>query len=579
MASESESPMRLPVMRMVLVAAMSLALLAPVPGSAGPGPSPSPSATPTSTPDDSVCDPSTQTCRKLVLRNNCTFDVWVGVMGNQAGCTSDSDCTGSGSTCGGSVCTCTTSANCPNGQVCDDTGVCRYPAPLGGGQKLASGASQALRVPNQSSGNQSVSWGGRFWARTKCADFGSCGVAGTVCSDASQCCTNAGCLGLFTCSGNSDCSAFDCMQDSDCPGGATCDLGTNKCNGCVSGSCVCEQDTDCRDGGKCVSGTCSGQCSAQGLACETGDCQAQEQCPVGKSGQGPMTLAEFALLSGANNYDTYDVSQVNGFNVPIMIAPRGTPGTAPAGFANLQPWCGMPGCADAATCPGQASACSFTDDFASCLCPWGLDENTCPDPLQAVWPFACQSDADCGGAKCDTSTLPGTCECRRDDECPGSTTCGVNVNIVGKKRICGSYVGCIDADDACTSASRLNGFFGGLPFSCKRFDDLYSCTGDFTGSCYSAGATSDCCGCPSWSNGGNSGPFPVANGCQASNHRWARKVDPFVKSFKSGCPTAYAFQYDDPTSTFNCDGATGTRLGYTVTFCPTGAPGAIVPPG
>jgi hypothetical protein len=193
--------------------------------------------------------------------------------------------------------------------------------------------------------------------------------------------------------------------------------------------------TDCRDGGKCVDGACTGQCGAGGIACQTGDCAASLQCGVGVSGQAPTTLAEFALLAGAVNYDTYDVSQVNGFNVPIMISPLGKTKAAPKGFANLQPWCGSPGCASATDCPGQSPACSFTDEFASCLCSWSLDEDTCPDPLRAVWPMPpCESDADCDGrpGSCDTSTVPSTCTCRADDHCPGSYTCGVNLNIDGK---------------------------------------------------------------------------------------------------------------------------------------------------
>lgn len=531
----------------------------------------------------SLCTPGPNTkCRTVVLENNCTQDLWVGAMGNQAGCTTQADCTGPSSTCnGGGVCTCTSDANCPSGQVCDDTSICRFDAPLGGGVVLpmTSGSNTVtLELPNQSSGNQSVSWGGRFWARTGCPDFGSCTTPGDACTSSSECCTNAGCGGLYTCQSATDCNVFNCTIDSDCPGGATCNTGLAQCNACLgSGKCVCEADTDCRDGGLCVSGVCTGQCGEGGVACQTGDCESQLGCGVGVSGQAPMTLAEFALLSGAANYDTYDVSQVNGFNVPIMIAPTGTQKSAPAGFGNLQPWCGLPGCASATDCPGQDAACGFTSEFPSCLCGWTLSDSTCPDPLRAVWPMpACTTDADCDGSvgSCDTSTVPSTCVCKKDDDCPGSYTCGVNVNVDGKKRICGTYTGCVDADDACTADKRLKGRFDGKAFSCKRFKTLYDCTGAHTGSCYTTGASDQCCGCPSWSNGGNVGPFPIANGCQQSNQKWASKVDPFAGAFKSSCPTAYSFQYDDPTSTFNCDGPGSSPLGYTVTFCPTGSPGA-----
>jgi len=526
-----------------------------------------------------LCDPNSQTCRTVVLDNNCTQDLWVATMGNAASCTVDGDCPTATSTCAVQGCTCATDADCASTQVCDTSqspsNVCRYAAALGGGAALAMGASQTIHLPNQNYGAQPISWGGRFWARTGCPDFTTCSTPGTACDVDSDCCTNAGCAGIFACQSNSDCNAFACTTDGDCPGGATCNTGIEECNGCLGGGkCACQTDTDCRDGGQCVSGACTGQCGAGGVACQTGDCASALQCPVGTGGQAPTTLAEFALLSGAVNYDTYDVSQVNGFNVPVKIAPLGPTRAAPAGFANLQPWCGSPGCASSSDCAGQASACSFTSEFTSCLCDWSLDEDTCPDPLQAVWPMACSSDADCGGGHCDTSTVPNTCLCKGDSNCPGTTTCGVNVNVDGKKRICGTYVGCVDADSACTADKRLKGRFDDKPFSCKRFKELYGCTGTHTGSCYTNGASADCCGCPSWSSGGNLGPFPVANGCQESNHQWARVVNPIVESFKSTCPTAYSFQYDDPTSTFNCKGTSGNPIGYTITFCPTGSPGA-----
>jgi hypothetical protein len=527
-----------------------------------------------------LCDPGSQTCRTFVLDNNCTQDLWIASMGNAASCTTDSDCPTATSTCAAQGCTCATDTDCASTQVCDTSqspSVCRFAAPLDGGARLAKATSQTIYLPNQNFGTQPISWGGRFWARTGCPDFATCNTPGDVCTADADCCTNAGCQGLFTCAAVTDCEAFDCTTSSECPGGATCDTATGKCNGCLgSGQCACFADSDCRDGGRCVSGACTGQCGAGGVACQTGDCQSELECPVGSGGQAPTTLAEFALLSGASNYDTYDVSQVNGFNVPIMITPLGTTKAAPTGFANLQPWCGSPGCASASDCPGQNDPCGFTSEFPSCLCTWTLDDDTCPDPLQAVWPMTCSSDADCGGGagSCDTSTVPNTCICRADSDCPGILTCGVNVNIDGKKRVCGTYTGCVDADSACTADKRLKGRADGKPFSCKRFKELYSCTGAHTGSCYTTGASAECCGCPSWSSGGNAGPFPIPNGCQESDHKWARVVDPVVKSFKSTCPTAYSFQYDDPTSTFNCDGKAGSPIGYTVTFCPAGSPGA-----
>jgi thaumatin family protein len=39
----------------------------------------------------------------------------------------------------------------------------------------------------------------------------------------------------------------------------------------------------------------------------------------------------------------------------------------------------------------------------------------------------------------------------------------------------------------------------------------------------------------------------------------------YTRFFKSACPTAYSYPYDDPTSTFTCEGTTND---YAVVFCP-----------
>ena len=75
------------------------------------------------------------------------------------------------------------------------------------------------------------------------------------------------------------------------------------------------------------------------------------------------------------------------------------------------------------------------------------------------------------------------------------------------------------------------------------------------------GATNQCCGCPTWSSAGS---------CKAHNVKWESPALPetFAKPFKTACPTAYSFPYDDPTSTYTCQAATAQGVGYQITFCP-----------
>ncbi|RCV10458.1 hypothetical protein SEVIR_2G120200v4 [Setaria viridis] len=56
------------------------------------------------------------------------------------------------------------------------------------------------------------------------------------------------------------------------------------------------------------------------FSCESGDCGTGQVACGGAGGAPPATLAEFTLGGGANK-DFYDVSNVDGFNLPVDIEP------------------------------------------------------------------------------------------------------------------------------------------------------------------------------------------------------------------------------------------------------------------
>ena len=62
--------------------------------------------------------------------------------------------------------------------------------------------------------------------------------------------------------------------------------------------------------------------SSGNFSCITGDCGSGKLECSGRTGALPATLAEFAL-SGFNGLDFYDVSLVNGFNLPLLVVPSG----------------------------------------------------------------------------------------------------------------------------------------------------------------------------------------------------------------------------------------------------------------
>ncbi|KAF1757044.1 hypothetical protein GCK72_013499 [Caenorhabditis remanei] len=78
-----------------------------------------------------------------------------------------------------------------------------------------------------------------------------------------------------------------------------------------------------------------------GMDCATGSCGPHEECN-GASGSPPMTVAEFSFETDGFN-DTYSVSMLNGFNIPVLIDPYGPLECARAGgcYSNPNDACPM----------------------------------------------------------------------------------------------------------------------------------------------------------------------------------------------------------------------------------------------
>ncbi|KAL9148537.1 hypothetical protein ABFS82_12G047600 [Erythranthe guttata] len=172
------------------------------------------------------------------------------------------------------------------------------------------------------------------------------------------------------------------------------------------------------------------------FACATGDCGSGAVECSGGGAVPPATLAEFTL-NGAGGLDFYDVSLVDGYNLPLLVVPVVLGGG------------------------GGGSNCSST----GCV----VDLNgACPSELKVVVDAAVGTSGGGGG---------------------------------------GGVVACKSACEA----------FG---------DPKYCCSGEY--------ATPDTC-----------------------------KPSEYSEFFKSACPRAYSYAYDDGTSTFTCASAD-----YVLTFCP-----------
>jgi hypothetical protein len=103
-------------------------------------------------------------------------------------------------------------------------------------------------------------------------------------------------------------------------------------------------------------------CNAQGAACATGDCARGTQCG-GAGGIPPASLAEFTNVQ--NGQDFYDVSLVDGYNLPIRITPRQFVRTNP----NSPFDCGSPGCTSDLnrSCPAELQKRDGSGRVVACL--------------------------------------------------------------------------------------------------------------------------------------------------------------------------------------------------------------------
>jgi hypothetical protein len=273
----------------------------------------------------------------------------------------------------------------------------------------------------------------------------------------------------------------------------------------------------------------------------------------GEPGVPPVSLAEFTLVEFGNPpyEDFYDVSLVDGANVPMQIMPRKNTYHPDA---SRHYYCGAPGCTDK-TCD---------TNFPLKRCNWNYNGGAYSTLMQMVSSTKCSKSQDCRSSVCNMRTH--TCECNSDSDCHSGEKCGSTFLAgVGMISACGNSSGYYSPNYLCALNPNL-----GEPLGCRKSvsgqgnrQNLYGCTGPNGGSCETIGASSKCCGCPPWDT------------CHNTNSEWTKHALPAIRILKDACPTAYSFPYDDATSTFTCRGVSSTNpVGYDITFCPSGSPGA-----
>lgn len=309
----------------------------------------------------------------------------------------------------------------------------------------------------------------------------------------------------------------------------------------------------------------------------------------------PMTFnaAEFTFLLNYSATPTsaaqssadgvYDEQTINGINVPIEIKGRGpnTGGLGSAPYGNCQP-AGAVIQQITGSSATQLGNCSYDYSNSPTSSPNGTTVNA------SNYSFVIANPNDIGA-------------CTASSQCTVSgDVCGLSYTANGNyiSQQCGVLQGYESVNAGiCSQPAGL--FSANLP----NIQNQYDCNTTFTsgsnsytganlfaaegglGSCYlhNASPTNYCAGCVDWwTVGGITVPTSTTS-CTSgsttySNPNWTTGtgiVQPQVQWVKQACPTAYSYQYDDPSSSFQCtvtnSAATQIVTNYQVTFCPGGA--------
>lgn len=304
-----------------------------------------------------------------------------------------------------------------------------------------------------------------------------------------------------------------------------------------------------------VSDCSTGPC---GESCTSAPCNAPSRdkpCDPGAGPEGAHTQAELNLFNTI--VDSYDVSYINGLNVPMEINP--TNGTLDSSNPYV---CGNPG---ATTAVSNLLDCTYSYDTKITI-------NSMTTDYAPYLRYVTN-----GGDACTFSDPT----CTMKDE-----VCGLSMSedFTTLSLSCGTQIGWWNADALC---STLPSFNDG-PFDCQAsagadtFQNLYGCAGAYGSDCYNPNASSDnnCCGCPIWMDV----PLPTCAAGTTSccynrmNTTWLDQAQPWAKFMKDACSTAYSFPDDDASSSFSCPQTNPVSpavntTDYEVIFCPGGESG------
>lgn len=361
-----------------------------------------------------------------------------------------------------------------------------------------------------------------------------------------------------------------------------------------------------------ISGVYNGQffprtgCTVQGsnFVCATGDCGSglNGQCPANNGNVfEPYTRIEETFT--ATTQGGYDLSLINGSSIPAELK-----GLGPQSSQTASP--AAPFVCTGAGAPIQAPYSPFNPSYPTPPpplpplpapttplgnCPW---EYTAPS-ASPLYNFVTNGTT---VTNCNSCTSPSVCGLAFQ-----TTPSAENVVLA-----CGKLIGYWSINQLCsgnvTYAGSNPAFNPATVFNCNRpitdfsnqaypvgtnVYDLYACVprGASLGSCYNVDTgTSTCCGAKDWNA---SSPYLTwqsqqsfttnadwVNGSTGGNPPLSPTPLESIEWLKKACPTAYAYPFDDHSSTFNCNTSDAAQqnpvaMDFQIVFCPGGIIGAL----
>lgn len=323
--------------------------------------------------------------------------------------------------------------------------------------------------------------------------------------------------------------------------------------------------TNCASNGTnfaCGTGMCNTVAPDSGTCVQMGNTLAQ---PVP-----PFTKFEFTIESTPNTDGVYDVSLINGFNVPVEIKGLGAVSSDPF------------------HCTGSAAVLQPSGSTLG-SCSWQFDPSFSGlSAVDFVWVTPGPDDGCTSNASCSNGQVCGMAFTSAPSNAPINRRCG---DFIGYTTIA-NFIGYTSSGQwgsvnlynqfnigtpMTSISSRSYGNFNGSP---AIFGNMLACQitdNTSNGSCYNSSNPNlpNCCGCVNWSAGGSPVPTATSANCLNINSDWTTTASTSVTAenailwLKKTCPTAYSYQFDDPSVSFTCN-SSGVLPSYQITFCPGG---------